>query len=474
MSVNLGGLGSNIRFSDLQAFYGGEHPISLSEYYRGGGEVPSTVLSGNNPYTGTTNFPASGSGTGGNHGIAVTVTTTAGGPGDLTVTNRFAGAGAIGFTTVRPDRIEFGTIRITSDTSFARVQYVNGQSTTDAARGPAWVNGDSGLGLSAAQVAALPMRAVGAAVTGSGGNGASLVFNGTGRATRGAATPDTHDISFTNNTGQRITFVDAETTGNPGTLNPGESAQVQNDGSSPSWEFEYNYVDAGSGSGTGDETNAGIVTDVTTVPGQTTTSGPVRGRVDFRDVPFTTSESYTVRSDDAFVVISVGGGDPDRGTNLRYSINGTNFTARDGNQSATTALYGPSNNQSYSGFIGFAPSEQGRRVNAGDVVRYVGGGRGTGELNVYRVTSTTTPTTYDVSYRNNNSDAVVLSGSTTPVGAGQTLAANGGMVSTTGLSSPNWSFQYRYAPSSQPANTAIPTSGEIELDQFNAPGNAAP
>ena len=105
--------------------------------------------------------------------------------GTLTVTNRFAGAAAIGFSTVRPDRTEFGTIRITAETSFARVQYVNGNPTTDAARGPAWVMGDSGLGLTADQVAALPMRAVGAAVTGSGMNGSSLSFSGTGRATVG-------------------------------------------------------------------------------------------------------------------------------------------------------------------------------------------------------------------------------------------------------------------------------------------------
>ena len=398
MPVNIGGRGSSISFMDLQDFYGGSHPISISEYYRGGGEVPSTSLSGNNPYTGTTSFSGSGTGSGGTAGISVTVattpgststsvgslttsdfsgngivnisdlsyvyarsqgrgnhtivqypqanggghptqifsysqddnpgfnvvyrgpvyqsgdgsptvrstsssvsgsgslgwsgfstpgeigrrsvttttspsthditftnntgqrislassstggartmepgasvqvqndgssagwsfnysyvdagsgsgtgdrpsaasiavdvTTTAGGPGALTVTTRSSGASAIGFRTVQADRTELGIIGITSSTSFARVQYVNGNPTTDAARGPAWVSGDSGLGLTAAQVEALPQRAAGENVVGSGMNGSSLSFSGTGRATRGASTPDTHDISFQNNTG---------------------------------------------------------------------------------------------------------------------------------------------------------------------------------------------------------------------------------------------------------------------------------
>lgn len=466
MPVNLGGLGSNIRFSDLQTFYGGEHPISLSEYYRGGGEVPSTVLSGNNPYTGTTNFSASGSGTGGNHGIAVTVNTTAGGPGPLTVTTRASGAAAIGFMTTQVDRTEIGFIRITDQTSFARVQYVNGNPTTDAARGPAWVNGDSGLGLTAAQVAALPQRNTGQTVAGSGMNGSSLSFSGTGRATRGAATPDTHDISFTNNTGQRISLA-SSSTGGTRTMEPGATAQVQNDGSSNAWSFNYSYVDAGSGSGTGDETNAGIVTDVTTVPGTTSTSvGPLttsefsgNGIVNTADLSYVTARSQG-RGNHTVVLYPGPNGQGHPTQIFSYSQDdnpGFNITYRgaawqSGDAGGSSTQYGGNRSLGFSGFVSAGANTIGRRT----------------------VTTTTSPTTYNVSYRNNNSDAVILSGSTTPVGAGQTLAANGGLVSTTGLSSPNWSFQYRYAPSSQPANTAIPETGTIDLDQFNAPGNAAP
>jgi hypothetical protein len=37
-----GGVGNAISFSELQTYYGGSNPISMSEYYRGGSEVPST------------------------------------------------------------------------------------------------------------------------------------------------------------------------------------------------------------------------------------------------------------------------------------------------------------------------------------------------------------------------------------------------------------------------------------------------
>jgi len=54
MAVN-GGAGNAISFSEIQTFYGGTNPISLSEYYRGGSEVPgtSTVVAANSD-SGTT------------------------------------------------------------------------------------------------------------------------------------------------------------------------------------------------------------------------------------------------------------------------------------------------------------------------------------------------------------------------------------------------------------------------------------
>lgn len=50
MGVN-GGSGNQLAFSEIQSFYGGSNPIAISEYYRGGNEVPST-------YTTTVTNPA--------------------------------------------------------------------------------------------------------------------------------------------------------------------------------------------------------------------------------------------------------------------------------------------------------------------------------------------------------------------------------------------------------------------------------
>ena len=50
MGVN-GGSGNQLAFSEIQSFYGGSNPINISEYYRGGSQVPST-------FTSTTTNPA--------------------------------------------------------------------------------------------------------------------------------------------------------------------------------------------------------------------------------------------------------------------------------------------------------------------------------------------------------------------------------------------------------------------------------
>jgi len=61
----VGNASSPIKFSELQSFYGGSNPISLSEYYRGGSEVPTTVdttQSVNATYSGGTKGAGAGGG----------------------------------------------------------------------------------------------------------------------------------------------------------------------------------------------------------------------------------------------------------------------------------------------------------------------------------------------------------------------------------------------------------------------------
>ena len=95
-----------------------------------------------------------------------------------------------------------------------------------------------------------------------------------------------------------------------------------------------------------------------------------------------------------------------------------------------------------------------------------------GSFSLTNNAQTSTSTVQDISFTNNTGSNVIFSSSST--GGARTLN-NGAtaQVQDNGASS-NWSFAYRYAPSTQPANTAIPTSGTTSLNQFNSPGNASP
>lgn len=66
-----------ISFEDIQAEFGGTNPISLSEYYRGGGRVPDTAANASIPMSGSISlsdfYDASNDtgGTGGGSGILI-------------------------------------------------------------------------------------------------------------------------------------------------------------------------------------------------------------------------------------------------------------------------------------------------------------------------------------------------------------------------------------------------------------------
>ena len=52
MGVN-GGAGNAISLSELQSYYGGSNPISLSEYYRNGSLVPGDQVTAQSNVSGT-------------------------------------------------------------------------------------------------------------------------------------------------------------------------------------------------------------------------------------------------------------------------------------------------------------------------------------------------------------------------------------------------------------------------------------
>ena len=94
---------NNPKMSDIQTEFGGSNPIQLSEYYRGGSNVPSNVTSPNGP------IATSGTITMGSFRSAAAVTVVsldylviAGGGGGGANSNGAGGAGAGGFRTSFP------------------------------------------------------------------------------------------------------------------------------------------------------------------------------------------------------------------------------------------------------------------------------------------------------------------------------------------------------------------------------------
>ena len=187
------------------------------------------------------NDSGSGSAYAGGFDVTVTGTTTPGGLTVRTLNLQNASAGNSGVVFGQADRTEVASYRITADTSFARITYANNSGhagiVNDAARGPAWQAGDAGLGLTAAQVAALPQRAAGQFVSGSETNGGSRNARLTGSAVRG---PDvtTHDISFTNNNNAATTIA-AASTGGARTIASGATVQVADDAASNNWVLAF-------------------------------------------------------------------------------------------------------------------------------------------------------------------------------------------------------------------------------------------
>ena len=117
MAVNSGTLGTTISWSDLQAAYGGSHPISISEYYSGGTNVPNTN---------TVVAAASNSGTASDDtdGIDVDVTTVAGSTmyGSL-VTSTPGGSG-----TANGNTLSYITLRTQGRGNHSIVRYPRSQS----------------------------------------------------------------------------------------------------------------------------------------------------------------------------------------------------------------------------------------------------------------------------------------------------------------------------------------------------------
>ena len=233
MGVN-GGAGNEISFSDLQTFYGGSNPISLSEYYRGGSEVPGEQVTAQANTSGTSDqtigqFTA-----------------------DVTTTSTFSGSLSTGsFTT--------GSISIQSDTAKVEIFNLHGDadggsssaSTTVTISGVGTIGsfgtfdntGNGGLFL--ACTIAGPANN-GAVSSPNGGTHSSGTVSATGggnvrlrEVTR--ASVSTHDVDFTNNSSVTITTTSGST-GGAQSYTAGQTRKVKNDSSSNSYVLGYDAV----------------------------------------------------------------------------------------------------------------------------------------------------------------------------------------------------------------------------------------
>lgn len=200
-----GGAGNAISLSEVQTFYGGSNPISMSEYYRGGSEVPSTAtVVASNSDSGTTSA-TSGS-------VAAVVS-------NDSTSSTITGAGAVSFTI---------------DTGSAGGSTVTISLTNNNAD-----EGQATLFRGGSQI----LATVGSTVTGTVNDGDSLTMSGSGNANPVFSYPRltrVYDMTLTNNTGQTLNLTSSPW-GNDSTFTNGEVKTADNQ-SSNSWSWSHPAV----------------------------------------------------------------------------------------------------------------------------------------------------------------------------------------------------------------------------------------
>lgn len=206
-----GGAGNTISFSEIQTYYGGSNPISISEYYRGGSEVPgtSTVVAANSD-SGTT------SATSGSVAAVVTNDSTS-----ATINGGFSQAGTT-FT------IDTGTAggSTTTLTVFCSSGSTGGYTIKQ--------NGSTIGSVGEGQTVNLTVNDGGnIAITQSFGDPQAGSYNYT-RLTR------VYDMTLTNNTGQTLNLTSSPW-GSDSSFTNGEVKSVNNS-SSNSWSWSHPAV----------------------------------------------------------------------------------------------------------------------------------------------------------------------------------------------------------------------------------------
>ena len=450
MAVN-GGAGNAISFSEVQAFYGGSNPISISEYNRGGSLVPTSFAGAS---TATT---ANGAGTKNDFGITQTSQTVY--TGSLGgVTARATGSPSQNYTVTAEDAV----IQIIGDTADGGGQSGGNVTVKHRINSGTEIsqNGfDSTQNGLAVNISYYTGPAANGA-TGGGTNNGSLsagdvvnyTYNsgegGSGIYSRRRSGNTLYDITFTNNnsTGDTYTLA-ASSTGysTKSVYAAGASQKVKDDSSSNQWTIAYANV-SGSGSGTAGDIGVTVTSQTDT---RTTSTGFVSGQ---NSVCTLTVPSHSGLS---FVSATGSVSEPnnDGNSSCQLRLNGTTVATGSAQEAVGSSA-------TYTG-----------SASPGDVFQILGGQSGRS------LSITFTTPSRSIVFQNNGSSSQTLGSSTTPGGA-RTIAAGASSTAqsagSAGGFNNNQSWQVYFDTSSGNCNTNIPTTigsgNSVNLDLFNAPG----
>lgn len=234
MSVN-GGAGNAISLSELQSYYGGSNPISLSEYYRNGSLVPGDQVTAQSNVSGTADQTV------GQFTVDVTTTNTFTGSISLGTQSHQGGSSQI---TAAADTAYINVVNIHPDADGGSSSVTVGVTVNGSSIGNFTTNDNTGNGAAiiAVQIAG-PANNGAISSSYTVGNGGTVGEDSSSSVlieyVRAQVT--THDVDFRNNNAVTITTTSGST-GGAQTYTQNQTRKVKNDQSTPNWTLGYDAV----------------------------------------------------------------------------------------------------------------------------------------------------------------------------------------------------------------------------------------
>lgn len=231
-----GGAGNAISLSEIQSFYGGSNPISLSEYYRNGSLVPGDQVAAQSNTSGTTSqsigdFTVTVSGTFNGTLSGFTDTISNGNTISFTVA---ANTALVQLGTQHPDKDGgSSTVTYTVNAGGSSISVTSNDNTGNGA----FVNDGYFLGPSAFGATGSPSHLN----RGTLSAGATVSLARSGVRIRQKSRAGTSDVVFTNNNAITLTTTSGST-GGAQTYTQSQSRTVKDDSSTPDYTLGYDAV----------------------------------------------------------------------------------------------------------------------------------------------------------------------------------------------------------------------------------------